>query len=186
MRTSTNGTVLADRNQFTRQCIAEALLKLMQTKDIAHITITDIVKVAGVSRMTFYKYYETKTQVLSDYLYEIVNEFKKQTASRTDIGSFNDYVHIRYSFEFFKDYSSFIHTLIQADLYSILINALNDYMDTQVLPNTHRSKYELYYYAGALCNTYVKWIEGGMKETPEEIASVVSQYLEISKKAEER
>ena len=52
------------RNRFTRQCIGESVIALMQTKDFQDITISDIVKKAGVSRMTFYHYFDTKTDAL--------------------------------------------------------------------------------------------------------------------------
>ena len=58
-------------------------------------------------------------------------------------------------------------------MHAVIMNALNSYMDTYVLPTSKFSRYELYYYAGALCNTYLKWIESGMHETPDEIATMV-------------
>ena len=67
-------------------------------------------------------------------------------------------------------------------MYSVIINAVNNYMDTYVLPISHYSRYELYYYAGALCNTYIKWVESGMIEAPEEIARMVYKYGERYRK----
>lgn len=173
MRLSEGGTNLTTRNQYIRLCIARSLLKLMEEKAFEKITITEIVNNANVSRMTFYKYYKSKLEVLSDYMYEIVNEYMKESKIRTDIGQFRDYKHICHCFTFFKQYSSFILTLIQANMHAVIMNALNDYMDTYVLQTSEYSRYELYYYAGALCNTYLKWIESGMQETPEEIATMV-------------
>ena len=66
--------------------------------------------------------------------------------------------------------------LVKANMYSVLIDTINDYMDQYVLPESQYSRYELYYYAGALCNTYIKWLEGGMTETPKEIATIVYKH----------
>ena len=44
------------RNKFTRMCIGEATVNLMKEKTFDKIKILDIVRKAGVSRMTFYKY----------------------------------------------------------------------------------------------------------------------------------
>ena len=60
------------RTRFTRMCIGEAVFVLMDKKEYEKIKISDIVKTAGVSRMTFYHYYETKEDALSDYFHEIV------------------------------------------------------------------------------------------------------------------
>lgn len=173
MRLSEGGVNLTTRNQHIRLCIARSLLKLMEDKPFEKITITEVVNNASVSRMTFYKYYRSKLEVLSDYMYEIVNEYMKESKMSTDVGNFRDYEHIWHCFSFFKQYSSFILTLIQADMHAVIMNALNDYMDTYILQASEFSRYELYCYAGALCNTYLKWIELGMQETPEEIATMV-------------
>lgn len=173
MRLSEKGTNLTTRNQYIRLCIAKSLLKLMEEKSFEKITITEVVNNANVSRMTFYKYYKSKQEVLSDYMYEIVNEYMQETKVRSDIGNFRDYKHICHCFGFFKQYSPFISTLIHANMHAVIINALNDYMDTYVLPTSQYGRYELYYYSGALCNIYIKWIESGLKETPEEIARMI-------------
>lgn len=177
MRISEYGISLTARNQHIRLCIAETLLRLMEEKSIIEITITELVKKANVSRMTFYKYYKSKLGVLEDYMYEIVNDYMEESRKRSDIGGFHDYQHICHCFEFFKRYSRFIKVLLRANMYSVIINTLNNYMDTYVLPTSKRTRYELYYYAGALCNTYIKWVESGMVETPEEIAHMVYQHL---------
>lgn len=178
MRVSKGGTNLTTRNQHIRLCIARSLLKLMEEKTFEKITITEIVNNANVSRMTFYKYYNSKQEVLSDYMYEIVNSYMEETKKRSDIGNFRDYKHICHCFEFFRQYSPFILTLIHANMHAVIINALNDYMDIYVLPTSHYGRYELYYYSGALCNIYMKWIESGLQETPEEIATMVASSFE--------
>lgn len=177
MRRSEGGTNLTARNQYIRMCIARTLIQLMEYKPLDEITITALVKEANVSRMTFYKYYKSKQEVLEDYMYEIMNAYMEEVKKRTDIGAFHELKHICHCFKFFEQYSPFIKILTKANMYSVIINALNDYMDIYVLPNFPYSRYELYYYAGALCNTYIKWIELGMKETPEEIAALVYRHL---------
>lgn len=177
MRITEDGTNLTARNQYIRMCIARTLIHIMEVKSLEDITITELVKKANVSRMTFYKYYKSKQEVLSDYMYEIVNDYTEDARKRTDIGGLHDYKHICHCFQFFKQFSDFIKILLNANMYSVIINALNNYMDSYVLPTSNRSRYELYYYAGALCNTYIKWVETGMIETPEEIASIVYKHV---------
>lgn len=170
----TNFTI---RNRFTRSCIAEALLSLMKKKDFSSIRVTDIVKRAGISRMTYYKYYETKNDVLSDYLTEIVNDYISEVNSRTDIGHFHDRKRICHCFSFFEKHHAFFEILLHANLYSIIIDAINNYMDSYLVPEGTHSRYELYYYAGALLNVYIKWLAHGRTETPDEMAATVSSFL---------
>ena len=60
------GKKYTNRTRFTRMCIGEAVFSLMDKKPYEEIRVSDIVKRAGVSRMTFYHYYEQKEDALAD------------------------------------------------------------------------------------------------------------------------
>lgn len=166
-------TEKTDRNRFTRMCIGEALVELLKKKEFSEIKVSAIAKLAGISRMTYYHYYETKTDVLRDYLHEIVAEYIKESEGKKDIGTFHEYAHILHCISFFDQYADFILTLVHADLYSIVIDAVNEFMLHEIQPVYHGSVYKLYYYAGALLNTFIQWEENGKKEPAEEIANIL-------------
>ena len=102
MRKTESGTNLTARNRHVRICIARALIDLMKHKSLEQITVTELVKLANVSRMTFYKYYVSKAEVLTDYVYELMNEYVEEVSKRIDIGRFRDLKHITHCFEFFS------------------------------------------------------------------------------------
>ena len=78
------------RTRFTRMCIGEALFVLLDQKEYGQIRISDIVKRAGVSRMTFYHYYDTKEEAVQDYFHEIVKEYVWEVArSKGKLGHFH-------------------------------------------------------------------------------------------------
>ena len=58
----------------TAEKMDEALLKLLQKKDFAYITVKEICEAAGVNRSTFYLHYET----ISDLLAESVSHMNRQ------------------------------------------------------------------------------------------------------------
>lgn len=174
------------RNRFTRMCIGEAVIALMQERSFDEIKISDIVAKAGVSRMTYYHYYDSKTDILRDYLQEIIATYLRKVGvfsnpdkktPKKDTGAFQSYPHILLSLLFLDQYASFFLTLTEAGLYSIIIDAINDFMTTQILPNYQGSIYELYYYSGALLNTFIRWENNGKKETAEEIATIISSFV---------
>lgn len=49
-----------ETNAFVKECITEALLKLMNEKAISDITITELVERAGVARASFYRNFASK------------------------------------------------------------------------------------------------------------------------------
>ena len=54
------------RSLFTRQCIGEALIVLLDEVPYDQITISMICKKAGISRMTFYHYFCTKNDIMNN------------------------------------------------------------------------------------------------------------------------
>jgi len=177
MRQTESGANLTARNRHIRMCMARTLIELMGNKSLEQITVTELVKSANVSRMTFYKYYVSKVEVLKDYVYELMNEYVEEVSRRLDIGRFRELKHIAHCFDFFGKYSKELMILVHSNMYGAIISVVNDYMDKYVEPESRYSKYELYYYAGALCNTYIKWVEAGRLETPEEIAAIVYRHI---------
>ena len=69
------------KNTFTRMCIGEAIIKLLKDTDFDKIRITSVAKCAGVSRITFYKYYESIHDALCDYLNIIIIEYLEECAN---------------------------------------------------------------------------------------------------------
>ena len=62
------------RIRRTRSAIREAFVALMQNKEYAAITVTDISEMAGINRKTFYAHYETKEQLLSQLIDEVFSD----------------------------------------------------------------------------------------------------------------
>ena len=86
------GKNFTKRNRFTRQCIGESIIALMGNKAFEDITISDIVKKAGVSRMTFYHYFQSKTDALNSYLHEIIELYLEECSRSIGIDTFYDAV----------------------------------------------------------------------------------------------
>ncbi len=55
-------------NNVIRQNIEAAMLLLMREKAFSDITITELIKRAGVSRVSYYRNYDSKESVLENYL----------------------------------------------------------------------------------------------------------------------
>ncbi len=65
---------------YSATCMNQALLTLLEKKDVEFITVTEITKKAGVSRSTFYLHY--------DNIYELLEE-TIENLNKTFISSFN-------------------------------------------------------------------------------------------------
>ena len=86
-------------NFVIKESLTEALFILMRKKPFEEITITEISKLAGVSRISFYRNFDSKEDVLVKYLFDkSMDAFSKYQAQSTQeklIAMFKsiDYLH---------------------------------------------------------------------------------------------
>ena len=96
-------------SEFLRTCIFEALMLLLDQKKYEDITISELAEKAGVSRMTYYRTYENKEDVVIQFLKSRTDSLLKQF----DEGGYHSRV------EWYKDI--FDEILAQKDItYKIL------------------------------------------------------------------
>jgi len=59
------------RIKKTKAKLAEALIELLQQDSFEHISVTDLCKTSGVSRITFYAYYDDKFELAAELFEEM-------------------------------------------------------------------------------------------------------------------
>ena len=123
--------------------------------------------------MTFYHYFKDKTEALGNYLQEVIDGYQEVCPKDITLVMLRRETSIRQALHYFDQYSSLFLTLEKAGLYSLMINAINDYMRIYVAPYYSGSIYELYFYAGALLNTFIEWEKGKKKEPVDEIVQIL-------------
>ena len=61
---------------ITKMMLKEALLKLLHTRQLNKITITDLCRESGINRATFYRHYEEPKDILNEIRYSIFEDIK--------------------------------------------------------------------------------------------------------------
>ena len=161
------------RNIETRFAITEAILDELEQKDLDKIKVSDVIRKAKVSRMTFYRYYENLYDALCDYIDVIVNGYMIEGGELSDPTVFMKPEHIEFSLNYFDRYSRYFMILNRHGLYNVLIDAVNEYMVKNILPRKKLHMYELYAYAGGLLNSFLKWEEDGKRESAHNVAQMI-------------
>lgn len=157
-----------ETNAFIKECITIALLKLMQTHKFSEITITELTKKAGVSRVSFYRNFECKEDVIRNYLKEILEKWNKKYENR------NDFNLTEAIFEHYYEYR---------ELYIMLYRQGLSQISFQILKNACGPKPEqdnlTAYVSAFLSYGLYGWIEEwflrGTKETPNEMAYLLEE-----------
>ncbi|MCR5795550.1 MAG: TetR/AcrR family transcriptional regulator [Solobacterium sp.] len=175
---------LNSRTVTTRMAIGDAILDELEKKDFTKIRISDVIQNAGVSRMSFYRYYENLYDALCDYLNIVVTGYMIEGGEVDDPDVFMRLEHIEFSLNYFDRYSRYFLVLNRNGLYTILIDAVNEYMMKNILPQKKLHMYELYAYAGGLLNSFLKWEEDGKRESAHNVAMMIYRLFNHPQTAE--
>ncbi len=177
-------TNLNNRTVKTRMAIGNAILDELERKDFSAIKVSDVIRIAKVSRMSFYRYYENLYDALCDYLDIIVTGYMIEGGELTNPSVFMHLKHIEFSLNYFDQYARYFLILNRHGLYTILIDAVNEYMMKNILPQQKLHMYELYAYAGGLLNAFLKWEENGKHESAHNVALMIYRLFNHSRETE--
>ncbi len=162
--------------------LVETLLKLMKNKSFRDITISEITKEAGLVRNTFYAHFKSKEDIISYYMYIVFKSELETLISNNDTAS-KDLVSLFY--EIWVKKSEFLILLKENEMLNILnefekhieLLGLDVYIFEFCKVSEKANEYASTFYANALLSILKRWIETGMKESPEELTNIFKELL---------
>ena len=177
----------AARNEAARSAIIEALFSLMESERFSSISVSQITGEAGVARMSYYRNFESKEQVIEAYVDrlhgELIAESEASAASAQGVDGLlgeQALVHgFEHSLKRMRVEKRKILALINSGFATTLQRMVDGYLEERLgdMPAKSIERYELYFASGALLNVLVRWLEQGAKEPPEEMAAFCARLL---------
>ncbi|MBT4363310.1 MAG: TetR/AcrR family transcriptional regulator [Desulfobacteraceae bacterium] len=162
------------KSELSRSWICEALLQLMDDKPYNRISITEITRKAGVSRVTFYRHYKSKDDVLSKRLNDLFGEFYTLTKPHSDSNNFKYYTgHLGLSF--MKKNTNIFMKMVEAGIALRIYDVFLEYINKIYIINDEDDHYYAHYIAGGLFATIFEWINRGHDRSPEAMASFLEK-----------
>lgn len=146
----------------TKEMIAGALLDLMNKKSIDDISVLEICEVAKVARVSFYRHFKVKEDVLL-YLFNKCIQDNIDDLIKSENIQLADLIEIK--FNILKS-SPYTKTLYKSGY----LNKSFDLVGENILKsinnttNTSLDSYEIAFIRGGLDNLIGMWIETGMKD----------------------
>ena len=164
----------------SKQWILSALLSLMEEKDFDSISIKELMARAGLDRKTFYRNFHTKEEVLFLKLQELCQLYIEKLQALPNISA---YTLTKAYFDVCSSNADFLLLLNRHSLLPLALLKFDEYLpvlNDLFLSNPayrNKSKYELAYQAGGFWNVTIRWLNDGGKETPAEMAQVMSAIM---------
>ena len=159
--------------EYSRYYIVEALFKLMSVYDYDKIKVTDIVAKAGVGRVTFYRYFKKKEDVILYYFEHNARGFvlSQKYYPRCK----EDHVMVATDvFAKFRENVDVFRLIRKARLEYVYLDYLNkSFAESFAAEHGDKSPYLPYVYAGMLFNVSMAWLDEGCLTPPAELAATV-------------
>ena len=174
-------------NSLARECIVTALMQLFKEKPLSAISVSELTERAGVSRMTYYRNYQSKEDIFSSYLKEALTDYQKEARRLSLDSQIYDSANIYHCFSYFEKHKDFLDSLFKSGLGHLLLSAISKYIiDFWYKPEDGmETYYGLQAFAGALYNLYISWSSNGSKETPEEMVMLLQRIARPARNVSE-
>ncbi len=166
-----------------KEAIVDAFIELLSQKEYLDITVTDIVKKAEVARASFYRNFDSITDVVDHTINELSEKFIDEILP---VLASNDERKLRsLLFEHFYCFTRNQNqlTLVRFQNAIVLFSRMNEKMQErerelcELCGDTIRGRYLPCARLGVICSIAARWVDGGMKETPEEIIDFMMSLL---------
>ena len=167
----------------SKEAICLALFLLLKKYPYDEISVKQISERAGVSRMSFYRYFKNKEDVFIYYSDEKFIEFndiihEKHIANVKDM--------ITEFLLFIKQNAESVQVLVNIDKYAIMLPQYEKYVAylykkfiriVSAVPSV-LDKYAISFLSGGLYSTTLKWFKDGAQDDPIEIGNELYELFE--------
>ena len=158
----------AEQKRFFQQCLYDALMQLMQEKKFEKISVGELCDRAGVSRMTYYRSYNNKEDILLQHLDECFAEYMRDLQVQDFYGV---------ALSFFRFWQGkekpFLIAVVRSGLSAQLMDQFYGYLD-QVIPQADTQPFVKSFLAGGLYKMLMDWMNTGTQTAPEEMAAFLA------------
>lgn len=164
----------------TQYIFAQSIKDLMEHQQLDKITVTDIVKHSGMTRQTFYRYFQDKYDLVNWYFEKLADKSFRQIGNSSTLKEglvkkftflLNDKVFFMQAFQS-KDYNNVENYDYQCilDFYSQIIKKKIGDIPQEIM-------FLLKMYCHGSITMTVEWAVRGMQEEPEVIADLLIEAL---------
>ena len=162
--------------------MADAVVDMLAQKSYVDITGTDIVNTAQVARVSFYRNFNSISDVVDYITDELANEFIDKILPVLNSNDENKWR--EFLFDFINNALNNRGKIEAINLQNtaVLFSHLNTKMQMYVNVNSNKTisdKYTSYVKACLINNVVKKWIDDGMVETPEEIINYLMSFITL-------
>ncbi|MDD7738833.1 MAG: TetR/AcrR family transcriptional regulator [Fusicatenibacter sp.] len=167
-------------NARVKKSIEDAFFTLLKEKNFSEITVTDLVKKSGVARTSYYRNFDSKEDIIKEYIQRLREEI--DSAFENSVKIFGEKMNIQTLTIHISYYLKEMHNILllyENGFGTLMLDETNHYIEEAYgdMSCSSIERYRLYFTSGAIFNTMIQWLKTGAKEAPGEIAQIMMGML---------
>lgn len=155
-----------EKNTYVKKQLTSALLKLLETKELREISVSEIAEAAGVHRVSFYRNYTEKEDILREHI--------KATYGDWVLTYHSELEPIPALFDYLTEYAPLYHLLHRRRLLPLFKGVLFDSIGPRP-EYENPAAYATAFFANGVYGWIEEWVARGMQESAEELAEMMKQ-----------
>lgn len=165
-----------EKENLTQEYIYSAFLQLLDKKHYDDVSVCEICTKAGVSRMSFYRNFESKEDLTFKGIDRIIKALSKNIENLSNKNMFSI---TQETFLFAKKYRSALFSIMDSQI----SNTLKDMIITELQEKSKfdyiskTSKYIPVFYFTSIVAVLIEWLKNNTQETPEEMATLLTKLI---------
>ncbi len=164
--------------QDSQTYLTTALLQLLETKDLSDITVAQVVRRAGVSRMAFYRNFDTLDDILIAYFRPLIaarfNDVVNQAPQNEKLSALG---------EFFGALTDTLNLAVKRGFEHVIQQIFDENMmhfyettvDWQTVSTTQK-KYWIKFMTAGVYAIWREWLLSGQSESLESIHEILAKF----------
>ena len=169
------------QSERSKQWIIDALFQLMDKQAFQKISITEITDKAGVSRLTYYRNFSSKEDIILAYFDQEFNKFFKEYLIPNN-KTMNIHEGIEIVFTYWKKGADIIKLLIRDGLTHLISSSFQTYLqqcaDHKIIVHKYDENQRVFI-EGGMFFLLLHWVKSDCLQTPDELAIIVESMLKI-------
>ncbi len=163
----------------SRKLILDGFFSILKETEYTKITMSEIAKASMVTRMTLYRHFKSKDEILKSFIMNLVDLIKERY-HKEETQSFSSLISIRNQEIYKNKYLKIALSNNEAEpiLRGFIIQGRTLFSDIDKYVS-NRNKYLYDFIVGGIENITTKWILDGMKESPERITNETLNILRM-------
>lgn len=158
------------RRRESVEKIEKTFVELLQTRELNEITVSDICKLCGINRSTFYANFVDIYDLADNIRDKLENDFNevfsRDDFDKEDFGALMMFQHIKDNQLFYKTYFKLGYDEKHQVLIYDVIRAEKDFDNKNI-------KYHIEFFKNGINAIIKMWLKDGCVESPEEMAEII-------------